>query len=236
MANATVDPKNVTIRGRVSFPSWTHAEAVAKASKSTIPQIAQKAVNDPGSITPEFTLLVEQAQLDKLIQHLENEFIPYVEAQFAAKEKRDALDPKYVKKIVDRLASGEWNDGVPHLPIKVINEKTADLAPECVAGIKVIGPKGGDIVLEATVFSEDQLSTPDADILKYPVRKPIHETNFVPYPGAYFAATLNLYAYFGSSSVYGIGAGANIAFYLGNYEGERFGGGGAVNEDEIFAD
>ena len=40
---ATVNPKNVTIRGRLSFPRFTHKEAVANALKSNIPAIAAKA-------------------------------------------------------------------------------------------------------------------------------------------------------------------------------------------------
>lgn len=221
-------PKIVTIRGRVSFPRWTYKEALEANKKSKFPKANES------DVTPEFNLLVEQDQLDKIVDHILNEFLPYTEEQFRKGEKRDAFDPKQAKKVRDLLESGDWSDQPPYIPIKVVHEKTQPLAPEAVASVKVIGPKGADIDLQATVWSEDQLLVPDPDILKYPVRKKINETVFTPYPGAYFVATLNLFAYVGNMP--GISAGANVAFYMGNLEGERFGGGVEIDEDAIFMD
>ena len=125
---------------------------------------------------------------------------------------------------------------MPHLPMKVIAEKTQSLAPECVANIKITGTAGSDIKVEATVFTEDQLAVPDPDQLTFPVRKPLEQTTLTAYPGAYVAATVDLYAFFQSNSVFGISAGSNTVFVMGNLEGERFGGGGEIDEDEIFMD
>src|SRR5690606_30205093 len=100
----------------------------------------------------------------------------------------------------------------------------------------ITGPKAGDITLRATVQDESQLLVPDPDILSFPVIKPIGQTVFSMYPGAYVAATLNLFAFNTSPSVNGISAGANVAVYLGNLEGERFGGGVDIDEDAIFLD
>lgn len=227
-ATQAVKPKNITIRGRVSFPRWTHASAVELNKKSKFPK-----AND-AEVASEFTLLVEQGQLDKLTDHLLNVFLPYCEEQFAKGEKKDALDPKQAKKIRDLIEAGDWSDQPPYIPIKTIGDKTAPLAPECVAAVKVTGPKGGDIEVQATVWSEDQLLVPDPDIISYPVRKPIGQTVFQPYAGAYFVATLNLFSYVGNLP--GISAGANVAFYMGNLEGERFGGGAEIDEDAIFMD
>lgn len=223
------NPKAVTIRGRASFPRWTYAEALAANDKSKFKK------TDVSQVAPEFNLLVEQAQLDKIVNHIRTEFLPYAAAQFAKGPKeRDALDPKTIKKIEDLLDSGDWADQPPFLPIKVVGEKTAELVPEAVASIKVTGPKGADIDLKATIQHEGQLLVPDPDILTYPVTRPIEQTVFQPYAGAYFAATLNLFAFIQSNSIYGISAGANVAFYVGDLEGERLGGGMDVNEDEIF--
>lgn len=223
------DPKGLTVRGRLSFPRFTHAEAVAANKKSNYVK------PNEGDVQPEFNMLIEQAQLDKIVTHLDTVFLPYVEQQIAKGEKRDAFpDVKYVKKVRDKLASGEFESTVPHLLIKEIGEKQQESAPECVASVKVVGRKGGNIEVQATVFEEDQLLVPDADILAYPVRKPISETTLEPYPGAYVVATLNLYTYFQSASVYGIGAGADLVFVMGNLTGDRFGGGAAVDEDAIF--
>jgi hypothetical protein len=224
---ATTSPKNITIRGRVSFPRWTYKEALAANPNSKFPKKDE-------DVAPEFNLLVDQAQLDKFVDHLLNVFLPYCEDQFKKGEKKDALDPKQAKKVRDLIESGDWEDQPPYIPIKVVHEKTQPMAPDAVASVKISGPKGADIDLQATVWSEDQLLVPDPDILTYPVRKKIGETVFTPYAGAYFVATLNLFAYVGNMP--GVSAGANVAFYMGNLEGERFGGGTDVDEDAIFLD
>jgi hypothetical protein len=234
--NTDPDPKKVTIRGRLSFPRFTHAEAVQSARKSSIAQIKANASNSPAEISSEFNLLVEQDQLDKLKAHILDVFLPYAEAQHRAGEKRDSLEPKIVAKIKAMIDSEEWDDTPPTLLIKKISEKNAESAPEAVASIKISGVKGGDVSLKASVFNESQLAVPDGDVLTYPTVKPINETVFQMYPGAYVGATLNLYAFAVSNAVNGISGGANAAVYLGNLEGERFGGGFEIDEDEIFMD
>ncbi|AYD86157.1 hypothetical protein SEA_BURRO_14 [Microbacterium phage Burro] len=223
------NPKQLTIKGRLSFPRFTHKEAVAANEKSKF----KKA--DPNEVSSEFNLLVEQDQLDKLKDHILNVFLPYVEEQTAKKEKRDTLNPKLVQKIKDKIAQEDW-DGSPFLPMKAVSEKNAESAPEAVSSIKITGPKGADITLKARVENEQQLVIPDPDQLSWPTIVPIDKSVFSPYAGAYFAATLNLFAFESSSTVNGISAGANTAVYLGNLEGARFGGGTDVDEDEIFMD
>ena len=223
------NPKQITLKGRLSFPRFTHKEAVAANDKSKF----KKA--DPSEVSPEFNLLIEQDQLDKLKDHILTVMIPYIEEQNAKKEKRDALSPKLIEKIKAKIATEDW-DGSPFLPMKPISEKNKEVAPECVASIKVTGPKGGDVTLKARVEDESQLVIPDADILSWPTIVPLDKSVFTPYAGAYFAATLNLFAFESSSTINGISAGANTAVYLGNLEGARFGGGTDVDEDDIFMD
>lgn len=228
----TKNPKSITIRGRLSFPVFEHAMAVERNKTSKFPKPNEK------DITTEFNLLIEQTQFDRLRTHILDEFLPYVEERVAAGEKKDVLEPAQIKKIRAMLAEGgDWLDNPPHLPMKEVSEKNKEQMPEAVASVKVVGPKGADVNLQATVYSEDQLKVPDADILAFPVVKPLGETIFDMYPGAVVGATLNLYAFFNSKSVNGISAGANTAVYLGNFEGERFGGGApAVDLEEIFMD
>jgi hypothetical protein len=224
---ATDNPKTVTIRGRLSFPRLTMAEAIAANPSSKFPKKDE-------DIAPEFSLLVEPAQLDKLKDHLLNVFLPYTEAQFAAGEKRDAFDPKQLKKVRDLIESGDWADQPPYIPIKVISEKSQDRAPECVASIKVSGNKGSDIAVKATVHSEAELAIPDPDLLTFPVIKPINETVHSVYPGAYFAVTLNLFAYVGNLP--GVSASASTIVYRGDMKGDSFSGGTDIDEDDIFLD
>ena len=219
------NPKTVTIYGRLSFPNFLYAEALTRNATA-------KFKKPDAEVTPDFNLLVEQAQLDKLVNHLTNEFLPYCLDQSAKQEKRDALVKKNVDRIVKLLTAADWDNQPPYLPIKVINEKTAELAPECVASVKVSGNRGTDIELKAIVNDEDELAVPDPDLLSFPVIRPINQTVHQMYAGCYVAATLNLYAY--ETGSVGVSASAGVAVFKA--DGDRFGGGVTVDEDEIFAD
>lgn len=222
----TKQPTTVTIYGRLSFPNFNYQQAVARNQKSQYPK-------DAADVTPDFNLLVEQSQLDKLVLFVENEFLPFCLAQHQANEKRNALEQSHVDKLLKVLAAADWETQPPYLPIKMVPAKTAELAPEAVASIKVVGNKGVDIELKAIVNDESELLVPDPDILKFPVIKPIGQTVHQMYGGCYVAATLNLYSFI-SGKLPGFSASASVAVFKA--DGERFGGGTAVDEDEIFLD
>lgn len=220
-------PKTVTVYGRLSFPNFNYQQAVARNAKS------QFAKTDPADVAPDFNLLVEEAQLKKLIDHVTTEFLPYCLEQSNKGEKRDALDKSQVDRLLDALNKGDWEAQPPYLCIKPVAEKTAELAPEAAASIKIVGNKGQDIELKAIVNAEDELLVPDPDQLTWPVIKPIGQTVHQMYGGCYVAATLNLYS-FVSGKLPGFSASASVAVFKA--DGERFGGGTSVDESEIFLD
>jgi len=221
------NPKTVTVYGRLSFPNFNYQQAVARNAKS------QFAKADAADVAPDFNLLVEQTQLDKLVTHLRTEFLPYCAVQEKLGEKRDALAPAEVDRIIKLLDSGDWDAQPPYICIKKVADKTAELAPEAVASIKVVGNKATDIELKAIVNTEDELLVPDPDLLVFPVIKPIGQTVHQMYGGCYVAATLNLYAFI-SGKLPGFSASASVAVFKA--DGERFGGGTTIDESEIFLD
>jgi hypothetical protein len=223
---APKNPKTVTIYGRLSFPNFIYASAVTRNAKSQFPKA-------PEDVAPDFNLLVEQPQLDKLIAHVTSEFLPYCLDQSTKGEKRDALTKAEVDKILKIINAADWDSQPPYIPIKVVSDKTAPLAPEAVANIKVMGNKGVDIEEKAIVQNEDELIVPDPDQLTFPVIKPIGQTVHQMYGGCYVAATLNLYAFI-SGKLPGFSASASVAVFKA--DGDRFGGGVAVDEDEMFLD
>lgn len=223
---ASKDPKVVTIYGRLSFPAFTAAEAFERSQKGSYP------AKDVESVSPDFQLLVSQTQFEKLRDHCVNEFLPYCQKQHEAGEKKDALDDKEVKALIEQI-QGDLADQLYNTPFKVVYEKTAEMAPEAVATVKVIGPKGGDFVLKAVVNDETELAVPDPDLLSFPVIKPLSQTTHQMYPGALVAVTLNLYAYH-NGKLPGFSAGGNVAVFKA--DADRFGGGVDVDDDEIFAD
>ena len=223
---APKNPKTVTIYGRLSFPNFNYQQAVARNSKSNYPK-------DAADVAPDFNMLVEPEQLKKLTDHVRDVFLPYCLEQSNKGEKRDALTQAEVDRILKLIESEDWEAQPPYIPIKPVPEKTADLAPEAVANIKVVGNKGIDIEQKAIVNTEDELLNPDGTQLVFPVIKPINQTVHQMYGGCYVAATLNLYAFI-SGKLPGFSASASVAIFKA--DGDRFGGGVAVDEDEIFAD
>lgn len=220
-------PKNVTVYGRLSFPTFDYQQAVAKNAKS------QYAKADKADVTPDFNLLLEQAQLDKLKKHLLEEFLPYCVEQSVKGEKRDALDQKQVDKMIKIIEADDWENQPPYICIKAVSDKTRELAPEALASVKVLGNKGTDIVQQAIVQDESELAVPDPDRVDYPAIMPIGQTVHSLYGGCYAAATLNLYAYV-SGKQPGFSAAASVCVFKA--DGDRFGGGVSVDEDEMFLD
>lgn len=226
MAN-TPNPKNCTIYGRLSFPTFDYQVAVKKNATSQFPKA------DPADVTPDFNLLVERPQLDKLKKHVLEVFLPYCLEQHNKGEKRDALDQKQYDRLVKMIEAEDWDSQPPYIAIKPVPEKTQDLAPEAEASIKVTGNKGTDIEQKAIVQDESELAVPDPDRVTYPAILPIGQTVHSMYGGCYVAATLNLYA-FVSGKAPGFSASASVAVFKA--DGDRFGGGVAVDEDEMFMD
>jgi len=220
-------PKVVTIYGRLSFPVFTAKEAFEKSQRGKYPAA------DVESAVPDFQLLVDQAQLDKFMKHVETVFFPYCIEQEKKGEKRDTLTAAEVKKIMDGL-QGDLADQMFNTPVKPVHDKTAPLVPDAVAAVKVVGNKGSDFELKAIVNDEQELAVPDPDQLQFPTIRPIGQTVHSMYPGAYVAATLNLYAYHNDPKRPGFGAGVGVAVFKAN--ADRLGGGVSVDEDEIFLD
>ena len=63
---------SVTVYGRLSFPVWTMAEALAR--NAAAPANVQK---KDDQVAPEFNLLLEQGQLDKYMDFVKTKFLPY---------------------------------------------------------------------------------------------------------------------------------------------------------------
>lgn len=219
-------PKNVTIYGRLSFPTFDYAQAVKRNATSTYKK-------DDADVTPEFNLLLEQAQLDKLKKHVLEEFLPYCVEQHTKGDKRDALTQKQADQIAAILENDDWENQPPYIAIKPVPEKTTELAPEALVSVKVIGNKGTDILQQAIVQDESELAVPDPDRVDYPCIMPIGQTVHNMYGGCYVAATLNLFA-FVSGKQPGFSAAASVAVFKA--DGDRFGGGVSVDEEEMFLD
>lgn len=228
------NPKQVTIYGRLSYPTFSYAQAVKRNLTSQHPK-------DAAEVAPDYNLLVEAGQLKKFVDHIKGEFFPYCLEQATKGEKRDALDQKQVDRLLKIIDNEDWEAQPPYISIKAINDKTAALAPECSANIKVNGNKGVDVELRAIVNSDAEIVQPDPalgvppiEVLVFPAILPIDQTVHNMYGGCLVAVTLNLYAFASSPNNPGFSASSGVLIFKA--DADRFGGGGIVDEDEIFLD
>ena len=124
---ATSKP-SVNIKGRLSFPRFTMQEALDHNAMNT------KFKKDPANVTPSFGLLLEEEQLNKVIAHLTEEFIPMAEARYNADaDAKNVLRPKDSKKIIASLEARDFADQPPYIPLKPVGEKTLELMPSALA-------------------------------------------------------------------------------------------------------
>ncbi len=228
-ARPGVKEKNCTIYGRLSFPTWTAQEAYERS------QSGQYKAESVEKAAPSFQLLLEQHQLDKLRNHIVDVYFPYTVAREAAGEKRDILTPAEVQALTEQINKPDF-DGPYNTPFREVHEKTKPLAPEAAAAVKIIGTKGENLVQKAIVNSEAELVVPEPDLIWTPdtrVIRPIGQTVHEMYPGCYVGVTVNLYSYH-NGKLAGFSAGGSVAVFKA--DGDRFGGGLAIDEDEIFMD
>ena len=207
----------VTVYGRLSYPTFKYSEAVLNNQRAPKNMQAK-----PGEEKPSFNLLLEEAQLDKLVTHIKDVFLPWVAAE-------GKLDPKKIKVLLNQIDS-DWEVQPPHILIKPVAEKSQELMPSAVASINLKGQAGRDIELRAIVKDEYELKVNDGSIVTFPLVLPIEQTVHEMYPGALVAATINLYVY----DAPGLSGGANVAIF--KEDAERFGGGVDVDEDDLFLD
>ena len=220
-------PENptITLSGRLSFPKFTAQEAYDSSLKGKYPD---KSV---GEAKPNFQLVLDQSQLDKLVTFLQDEFLPFIGARIKAGEKKNVFAKADLDDILAGLASSTWESKLYQLPIKDINEKTAEMAPEGVASISIKGRAGGRIEQKAIVQDEAEVVNPDY-VYTNPVILPINDTVHEMYAGCNVKVTVNFYAYTGAKP--GISAGAStVVFHRDN---SPFSGGLAVDEDAMFMD
>lgn len=204
----STNPQELTIRGRLSWPTFSHAAAVKRNAKSDYPKA------DASEVKPDFSLLLTQVQADKLVAHLRDEFLPWAEEQ-GKKGERSGLEAGQAKKLRKVLDEADWEtEGIVNI-IGPVHEKTAELAPEAVMQVKVSGQKGRDLPQKAIVRQQSELRVPDEELV-IPARGlilPVSDTNLELYPGSIVGATINLYA-FVSGKTPGIIASTAAAIFL----------------------
>lgn len=216
---------HVTLSGRLSFPKFTAQQAFDSSQGSQYPAASVDEAK------PSFDILLDQTNLDKLKAAIE-EHVAFAEQRAKDGEKKNKLEASDADDIRKGLASNTWKSKLYQLPIKEIHEKTAPLAPESVAAVTVRGQAGTNLELRAIVQSEDEVTDPNYVFTK-PAILPLKDTVHDLYAGCNIKVTVNFYAYY-TQGTPGVTAGASIVVF--HRDNDRFGGGVALDEDEMFLD
>lgn len=225
-----VNPQEITIRGRLSYPNWTHEEALRFNAKSDFPK-------KPEDVRPSVNMLLGQAQSDKLVAHLKDVFLPWCAEQHKLGPKeRSALKPGDVKKLDRILTEQDWDvDKVLGL-LSPVPEKTLELAPEAVVSVKVQGFKATDFKKKAVVRDASVLRNQleDIEIPERGLILDLADTTIDMYAGCVVGATINLFAFLASGQP-GITANTPAIVFLADAPTFSSGGSG-VDEDALFMD
>ena len=217
--------KTGTYTGRLSFPTLTAKQAYELSLKGSYPAASADVAS------PSFSLLLNQVQYEKFCAQAQ-EFLAQCEENEKAGAKKDALTSKEVADLLKDV-TGDLTDQRFNTPLKGVSDKTLELAPDTVAVLKVIGPKGGDIKVKAIVRAEAEVAPTSDVIFVKPVILDIEETTHELYPGCVAKVTINLYSYRNGKNP-GFSAGGSIVVF--SADDDRFGGGAAIDEDEMFLD
>lgn len=215
-----------TLGGRLSFHNLTAAAAFEEASTSPFP------TKDVASTSPYANLLLTQAQYEKVMKKILDEFFPMCLEQYRISDKeKHALSQAQIDQLTREL---ETLDGLLNTPFKKPSEKTLELMPDCAASIKLIGSKGVDFKVDAIVKDEAGLKVPDPDRIKYPVIVPIEQSVHQLYNGCWVIAKgLTFYRYFnGGPKKPGFSAGCGSLVF--SRDDTPFAGGPAVDDDAVF--
>jgi len=228
---ADKDPQKIYLAGRLSYPTWTAEQAYLNSIGSKYP------AKSADQATPSYNMIVEETQFKKLYDFAKDVFLP-------SRTKLDSghkqyLSPKEVRQLIEQMdvrSNGVDTvdfEGPLNTPFKAVSEKTKLLAPEGYASVTVRGNKGQDFELKAIAMDEDELDPPDPNQLKFPVVKDLNETKHKLQPGYIVTVAGNLYAYHNGTNP-GFSLGSNVCIFKA--KADQFGGIGAIDEDELFAD
>ena len=124
---ATVNPNtNVTIMGRLSFPTFTAQQAFERSQRGQYP------AKTPGEAAPDFQILVNETNWEIFHKFATETFLPYCVEQNnlpaeSGKKAKDWLKPDEAKRLADQLQ--DLTTQTLNTPAKPVHEKTEAMAP-----------------------------------------------------------------------------------------------------------
>lgn len=226
-----MNPKVLTVQGRLNFPKFTAQEAYESSLTGNYKK------DSPAESKPSYNLLLTQDELDKVRKHLIEVFIPYCveQGKKTPKDPRktpDGLSMRDAKLFIDGFNEDDPKDQLYHTPLKRVPDKTLEKAPESVAMMRVVGPTGGQIKLVTVVTDPAELVAPTDQDIQFPQLRSVTDTNLQIYPGVYGGSTLEFYVY-DSSGKPGINA-AGPTFVRKLDMDSLAGGGGPAIDESVF--
>lgn len=218
---AAVVQEPTPIYGWLRYATWTAAEAFDLSQKGQYPK------KDASESTPSVTLLLNQAQFDKM-KALAKKFVTACGDNYDAKDPK-SFSPKEIAELID-CYEGDLAAQSLNTPFKAVDETAGDVFPEAVAMVKLMGPRGGNISQEAAVMDESEMRVPDPQIITFPqilnVSKTVHELSL----GSLVIVKPTFYAYHNGRHA---GFSGSVSTVVWREPGTPLSGGGRVSVDEL---
>ena len=223
------NPQELTIRGRLSYPYFTYASALAfQKNYSRYPKKDE-------DVKPSIQMLLDQSQADLLVKHVLNELLPWADQMHKKEPKKFELQPMHTKKLRKILEEGDWEvEKIVNL-IQPVNKKTLELAPEAVFSTTVSGRKMQDLVQKALIKDESELKNQMEELVIPPrgTILPIEDTTHTMYAGCNVGTRINMWPYLSSGSPQIIASTSVVVFLSDN---TPFSTAGSMDEDAFIED
>ncbi|QJD52868.1 hypothetical protein SEA_PHEDRO_16 [Microbacterium phage Phedro] len=148
-------PKNLVLQGQLSFPIKSDAEI--EALKEWRDKKGIKKPKFPDKIGG--SLILNQNNWDKLLDYMENTYLPFVDTLYKETNGDKGIEPTLVAGLLKQVKDRNWlaADGKPNLPIRELNDKDKENLGDFpgVGKIKFAGPFEEDLGVKAITVAPD---------------------------------------------------------------------------------
>lgn len=158
-------PDNLNVQGLLSYPIKSENEIVQLKEWRESKKMKKPKFPDKVGVN----LLLKPAQYDKVVEHLEKVYVPFIDTLYKETDGDKGLEPEIVKGLLEKVKTRNWSDA--DLPIRDLTEKDIENNggedSPFVAKISIKGPFEADFKVKALVRdSQDRLQVVELNELE----------------------------------------------------------------------
>lgn len=149
-------PKNLVLTGGLSFPIKSEDEIKLLQEWRAEKKLKKPKYADKIGVT----LLLKEPQLEKIVKHLEDVYLPFVDVLYKNTDGEKGVEPEVVAALLKQVKARDWSD--KNLPIRELTAKDIENngGDECpyIAKVKINGPYESSFKVAAKIVREGQVS------------------------------------------------------------------------------